>query len=728
MDQIHGLSKMVSLFVCFCFAMLSLPSASCATNDYFERITVFSRGRIAHFSDMPIRVYVSPMLETEAYLDAIRHAMIQWESASGGIVEFKETTVSGEADIRVSWGTAGLWPIAEMTGAKTELTRLDATRSKVEMILVPPESELVRTAFPSRLRAICLHEFGHAIGLWGHSPMACDVGFHASSAQRPTRRDINTLLRVYATPLNTPQHERAIKSVQEDLDATPEDARRYYLLGTITADKGDIDGAITHLKTALTLDSNLEFAREKLLQVCQDFGRYEQAIQLLNDALTETPSHEAYNTLGVMYYRDGKIEESITAFQHSLRLNSHDPAARHNLHQIFREKGLAALNAADYSQVSAYFEQALRFSSRDSGTIHRLIADSYTKRGDFPSAIAQYQKALEINPSDREVRGELAGCYNNYGVQLRSAHLWEDAIHAYSRALEVMPTFVIARSNLIDVFWQIANSHRRTGNLKEAIAAYRQIVSIDMRDSGVHSMLGELYLKRKAYPSAIESFKEALKHTSKVVQARHNLIAAYTTYAQDLDSHAQYDAAIKQLRLALSIAPAQENLRLSLGRVYQNAGKFNLAQAQFAQVLRDQPESEAAKRESVYLRTVYGERLMNEGKYGLALAEFEAIPECERSLDIYNTIAYLYLIRRNLSGALAALESVCAISPTDETAFQNLLAIESQLIRKPPYRMNRGVVNNLLVRVRNQLTVYYMNRGAYREALTNYRAATDLVH
>ncbi len=46
------------------------------------------------------------------------------------------------------------------------------------------------------------HEFGHALGLWGHSPNPQDVMFAAQVAQPGTVsvRDVNTLMRVYEQP------------------------------------------------------------------------------------------------------------------------------------------------------------------------------------------------------------------------------------------------------------------------------------------------------------------------------------------------------------------------------------------------------------------------------------------------------------------------------------------------------------------------------------------------
>lgn len=716
----------VAIFICLCSAIAGLPAIGVTGADYFDYITIFSNGRIARFTEMPIRVYISPMLRTDDYLNAIRYGMRQWESASGGIVQFSETQVSGDADIRVSWGTAGLWPITEVTGAKAELTRLDGDRIRVEIILVPHEPNLGEVSDPARLRAIYVHEFGHAVGLWGHSPDSRDAEFHTSTKEHPSPQDINTLRRVYATPQNTPQHEIAIKTVKKALDGSAADARRHYLLGTITVDTGDVKEAIKHFKTALALDPTSEPVRQKLIQVYQDFGYYEQAIDLLNDGLAESPSHDAYNTLGVMYYRNGKVDESITAFQNSVDQNSHDLAAQRNLHQIYREKGIEALQSENYDRADAYFQKALQYAARDASAVYRLMGGSYEKRGDFATAISHYKKALEINPVDREVQVALAQCHNNHGVKLRNAGRWDDAINAYNRALALTPTLTVARSNLIDALLQRAKHHRELRNIDEAIASYRELAALETSDSDAHSRLGDLYLEQNAYAEAIKAFQSAYELKPNLRQSRHNLVVAYSTYAKYLDTQNRHDEAIEQLERALAVAPRQVNLHVSLARVHQHAGNLDRAQAAFTSALRIQPNSNSVRRESIYLRTIRANKLLNARRYSAALTEFEAIPQAERSVDIHNSIGYLYLIRRNFAEAMSAFESALAIAPTNPIAYQNMLATESQLIRQPPHRLTRGEIKNLLARAQNQLAVCYLNRGEHNNAMAKYRAAMNL--
>ena len=354
------------------------------------------------------------------------------------------------------------------------------------------------------------------------------------------------------------------------------------------------------------------------------------------------------------------------------------------------------------------------------------MGSSYEKRGDFATATLHYQNALDANPVDREIQDALAQCHNNHGVELRNAKRWDDAINAYNRALALAPTLTVARSNLIDALLQRAKYDRETGNIDKAITGYRELSEVERGNSDAHSRLGELYLEQGEYTQAIESFQSAYELKPNLSQSRHNLVVAYSTYAKYLDVHNRHDEAIKQLQQALAVAPAQVNLYVSLGRVYQRSGDLDRAQAAFASALRIQPNSDSVRRESIYLRTMRANKLLNARRYSAALTEFQAIPRAERSVDIHNSIGYLYLIRRNFTEALAAFESALADAPTNQIAYQNLLASESQLIRQPPHRLTRDEIENLLARTRNQLAMCYLNRGEYEKATAKYQSAMNL--
>ena len=101
-----------------------------STQDYFDHITVFSDGRITRFIQMPIKVYISPVIKESPYLPELRYAMHEWETAVEGLIRFQETDTPMNADIRVSWGYSSLMDIHDTRLGSAQLRRLqDKTRT-----------------------------------------------------------------------------------------------------------------------------------------------------------------------------------------------------------------------------------------------------------------------------------------------------------------------------------------------------------------------------------------------------------------------------------------------------------------------------------------------------------------------------------------------------------------------------------------------------------------------
>ena len=126
-------------------------------------------------------------------------------------------------------------------------------------------------------------------------------------------------------------------------------------------------------------------------------------------------------------------------------------------------------------------------------------------------------------------------------------------------------------------------------------------------------------------------------------------------YAQYLDAQEQYNEAIDQLRLALALSPKQVNLRLSLINTYQLAGDFSSAETELERLLEDAPQSLQTESASKNLHVARGNALMNQRKYTAALAEFEKIDTSAKNAAIYNTIGYLYLVKKRPISAIGLL-------------------------------------------------------------------------
>ena len=725
--------------------------------DYFDQITLFSQGRITRFTQMPIRVYISPVLKDSPYLPEIRYAMQAWHAASDGEVRFEEIDTPQDADIRVSWGYTGfLADFQDTRLGSAHLTRLKdsvqmGTFSKgfalgpispaevpgnetaqeisftVEIILMLEGDGTIGVLSQEELRTVCLHEFAHAIGLWGHSPHPGDICYPTATAQQPNARDIATLRKLYNTPLNTPQHDVAIGVLKTEIEQKPNAdpqtrLRSHYLLGAIYFDKGDIPAAIATFHACKEIDPKFQPAVEKLIQIYHETGETDQAIALVEKRVTQKPSPADYNTLGIFYYDRKDVEKAIQAFEKALHIAPYHKAARRNLHQLLRAKGFKALAAKDFDTATTIFERVLQMEPLDAPT-YQLMGNGYAQAGEFETAITYYQKAIDINPVDALTRQNLAQCYNNYGVTLRNRGEWDAAVEAYRNALQLMPTLHIARTNLSDAFTRKANAHNEAGELAEAVQAYLELQKLHPDEMHIRNLLGELYLKKGDYAEALSAFQHVYNNTPNANHALHNLIAAYHHYARSLSDAGDYITAIELLQKALQLTPADLNLRMSLANAYQGAGDYERASLELSRVLAQAPESRQAKEEQINLRIRHGNALMRQREYAPALAEFEAIPEAERDTQIYNTIGYLRLVQGEHQKAFSAFETVLRRDPINMPAFRNLLSLESQLIR----RRSDKTRDDILTRTRCVLALTLIKRKQLTAAVEKYRLALTSV-
>ncbi|MXY99886.1 tetratricopeptide repeat protein, partial [Candidatus Poribacteria bacterium] len=600
-------------FTLFCRGSLHAAMVSDAPGsvytDYFEHITLFSQGRITRFTQMPIRVYISPVLKESPYLPEIRHAMQVWQTASEGDIRFEETEIPQNANIRVSWGHNALYNgFQDMRLGSAQLTRRTSvgkpmlaktlqnshqpiadSQFTVEIILMLEGDGTIGALSQEEMRTVCLHEFGHAIGLWGHSPHPGDISYSTATAQHPSPRDITTLRRLYNTPPNTPQHETAVKVLKAEIEQKPhadkqKHLRSHYLLGTVYLDKGDTDTAITSFLTCRQLDDKFQPAIEKLIHAYHETGKTPKAIALLEKQITKTPSAADYNTLGIFYHEKKESEKAIQAFEKALHIAPYHKAARRNLHQLLRAKAFKALAAKDFETATSTFERVIRMDPLDAPT-YQLMGNGYAHAGQFETAIGYYQKAMDINPVDALTKQYLAKCYNNYGVVLRNRGEWEAAIDAYRNAIRLMPTLNIARKNLGDVFTRKASAHNEAGELDEAVNAYLELKKLYPDEIHIRNLLGELYLKKGDYAEALSAFQHVYNITPNADHALHNLIAAYHHYARSLSEKETYTTAIQLLEKALRLAPTDANLRLSLANAYQGAGDYERATLELSRVL-----------------------------------------------------------------------------------------------------------------------------------------------
>ena len=101
------------------------------------------------------------------------------------------------------------------------------------------------------------------------------------------------------------------------------------------------------------------------------------------------------------------------------------------------DRGSVYLTKGEYDRAIAEFNKALEINPKDSGTYKNRGA-AYVNKGQYDQAISDYTKALEINPKDAEVYNARGRAYYFRGKYKES---WEDLNKAEDLGYKVPPEF-----------------------------------------------------------------------------------------------------------------------------------------------------------------------------------------------------------------------------------------------------------------------------------------------
>lgn len=500
------------IFIILLFVVL-LTSVWCSASsgsDYFSRITMVSDGRITRFSQMPISVYIAeppaPERLQHAYIGDVEYALEQWAGCSEGQLEFEQVD-SEDADIGIYWTDKSLNREADPLG-EASLVRFDSGKFYVKMSILLQERPSLRSSAHRQIRAILLHELGHAIGLWGHSWDRNDI-MCRSSAMQPTRRDKNTLLKLLATPPDSPFHENAIAELKSDISRSPDAAHLYFWLGTVYADKGEDDLAIEELLTALKLSPNLLKAANRLGRIFQKEGMYDKAIAYYSREAKLEPSPGLYGIIGLLYLRQEKYNEAIEFFEKALKMNGDFSAARTDSLAAYHLWASQCIEDDKVDEAITILSRALKqFPS--SRVIYYDMGTAYDISGQYEKAMEQYRKALEIEPSFVAAKGNIASCMNSLGAEQMRSKNWVRAIELCEQALQWDQDFWEARKNLESATFGLGREEHESGLLDEAIPHYRDVLDMNPNNLDAHSSLGFALYEKGVYKNALARFQIAL--------------------------------------------------------------------------------------------------------------------------------------------------------------------------------------------------------------------------
>jgi tetratricopeptide (TPR) repeat protein len=170
-----------------------------------------------------------------------------------------------------------------------------------------------------------------------------------------------------------------------------------------------------------------------------DQGQPDKSEKILLFLKARKPSDVKVHQLLGRIYKDGKRTDEATAeLEGVVNLDPHNANAFATLARLYQSKGL-------FDQALASALEAKKLDPE--GSVYNILGTVYFDKGDYQSAVKNYEKALTYEEDS-------AWVYNNLGLVYIQMQKWPEAEAQLKKAIEADSENAIAHNNLGVVFNQ----------------------------------------------------------------------------------------------------------------------------------------------------------------------------------------------------------------------------------------------------------------------------------
>jgi len=337
--------------------------------------------------------------------------------------------------------------------------------------------------------------------------------------------------------LDEKRPDLAIPELQAAAEIDPQSVETQGNLGVLLYFQGKPAEAIPHLRTAVNLQPGMSKI-QGLLGLAElrthDTAQGRKDLEAVFPQIAEPKFKvEVGLELISLYTQSSELEQASTVIAQLRKTAPDNPEV---LYAAYRT----------YADLSGESMLALSLTAPDSAQMHQLLAHEAFRQGNTNAAIAQYRKAIAIDPHLPGVHFELAELLNtstddavkrdaekefrtalvedpqNEKAMLRLAEIVasrgdiQQSIEEYTKAVELQPSDADAKLGL-------AKALMDTNHNEKAQALLEQAVQIDPTNATAHYRLGTLYRKM----GRLDDSKREMEQYKKLKDTKEKLRALY---------------------------------------------------------------------------------------------------------------------------------------------------------------------------------------------------------
>jgi tetratricopeptide (TPR) repeat protein len=346
--------------------------------------------------------------------------------------------------------------------------------------------------------------------------------------------DCKALIWLADAHINLGELDDAITVCQRVLNLDPANVEAYLHLATAYVDQGDLEKAAEYLKKVMEIEPENSSAHNNMGFIYAEKGDYEEASAEIEKALEINPNNALYHAnLGSLYEEQNDILNAIRKYQMAVKMEPQSAYYHYLLggawlklgtqmgvakaHYEFRKANLlapymefhtsttlahASMAWGDKQQAIEQFSRAIRVASsllgpRELSTAYNIRGDAYRKLKDYKRAIADHDKAIELNPNNEHA-------YYFRGYVYLDLKEYEKAIVDFNKAIEIA-------SNSERTYCGRGFYYYELKEYEKAIADFDEGIRLNPRYSYSYYMLAVIYKERGEREKAIENLKKVLE-------------------------------------------------------------------------------------------------------------------------------------------------------------------------------------------------------------------------
>lgn len=295
---------------------------------------------------------------------------------------------------------------------------------------------------------------------------------------------------------------------------------------------------------------------------------------------------------------------------------------------------------------------------------HHNYAEALAQAGNSSEAMAEYYKAIQIQPNH-------AFAHEGLGRLLLAAGNFTEATTHFRAALAADPSLIVARVDL-------ARALASEGKTRDAIREYQAVLATEPNAADAKVNLGALLVAEGDVNGGIHLLRSALESQPSLPEAHYHLGLALEKSGDLPGAESAHRRAIE---FKADLAPAH----VALGNLLARKGDANAAATSYQTAIQIDPRSADAW-------YGLGNLHARAQSFDRAIKDFiTALNIAPSLIEARNNLANCQLVLGDFQGAIANYHEVLRARPNDATVRENLSVAEEMLRQSPsdPSRSSR---------------------------------------